>query len=120
MRKDIELNGASPAAQTEIITVDALIVGAGFSGCYLLHKLRSAGFNAKIVEAGSGYGGVWHWNCYPGARVDSPVPIYEYDIPELWKSWSWPERFPSGLQIQQYFNFVDQKLDLKRDTIFNT
>ncbi|KAK2734701.1 hypothetical protein FQN57_001471 [Myotisia sp. PD_48] len=109
----------TPTPESEL-EVDALIVGAGFSGCYMLHKLRSAGFRAKIVEAGDGYGGTWHWNCYPGARVDSPVPIYEYSIPELWKTWSWSERFPSGVEIQQYFNHVDSVLGLRKDTIWNT
>lgn len=118
MRKDIQ--SPKETATTEVTEVDALIVGAGFSGCYLLHKLRKAGFNTKLVEAGDGYGGVWHWNCYPGARVDSPVPIYEYDIPEVWQSWSWPEMFPSGRQIQQYFEHVDKKLNLSKDTIWNT
>ena len=64
---------------------DALIVGAGFSGIYLLHKLRNAGFNVLLVDAAAEPGGIWYWNCYPGARVDSQVPIYEYSIPEVWK-----------------------------------
>lgn len=116
-----ELQPAKAAAPTAGVTeVDVLIVGAGFSGCYLLHKLRVAGFKAKVIEAGNGYGGVWHWNCYPGARVDSPVPIYEYDIPEVWRSWSWPEMFPSGPQIREYFEHVDRLLDLSKDTIWNT
>jgi cation diffusion facilitator CzcD-associated flavoprotein CzcO len=60
-------------------------VGAGFGGIYLMHKLRQAGFKCKIMEAGSDIGGIWHWNCYPGARVDSQIPIYEYSLPEIWK-----------------------------------
>lgn len=67
------------------VETDVLIVGAGFGGIYLMHKLRQQGFRCKIFEAGSDIGGIWHWNCYPGARVDSQVPIYEYSIPEIWK-----------------------------------
>lgn len=55
---------------------DAVIVGAGFSGIYLLHKLRDAGFKVLLVDAAAQPGGIWYWNCYPGARVDSQVPLY--------------------------------------------
>jgi hypothetical protein len=67
------------------LETDVLIVGAGFGGIYLMHKLRQQGFKCKIMEAGSSIGGVWHWNCYPGARVDSQVPVYEYSMPEIWQ-----------------------------------
>ena len=67
------------------LETDVLIVGAGFGGVYLMHKLRQLGFKCKIYEAGKELGGIWHWNCYPGARVDTQVPIYEYSIPEVWK-----------------------------------
>src|SRR3546814_1777875 len=65
---------------------DAVIVGAGFSGIYLLHKLRDAGFNVLLVDAAADPGGIWHWNCYPGARVDSQIPLYEFSMPEVWRS----------------------------------
>lgn len=65
--------------------VEVLIVGAGFGGIYLLHNLRKRGFKCHVYEAGTDSGGIWHWNCYPGARVDTQVPIYEYSIPEVWK-----------------------------------
>lgn len=68
------------------LETDVLIVGAGFGGVYLMHKLRDElGFNCKIYEAGKELGGIWHWNCYPGARVDTQVPIYEYSIEKIWK-----------------------------------
>jgi heterodisulfide reductase subunit A-like polyferredoxin len=67
------------------LETDVLIVGAGFGGIYLMHKLRQQGLNCKIMEAGSDIGGIWHWNCYPGARVDSQIPVYEYSLPEIWK-----------------------------------
>ena len=68
------------------LETDVLIVGAGFGGVYLMHRLRDElGFKCKIYEAGTELGGIWHWNCYPGARVDTQVPIYEYSLPEIWK-----------------------------------
>lgn len=76
------------------LEVDCLIIGAGFGGVYLLHKLRKEGYSCKIFEAGTDLGGIWHWNCYPGARVDSLVPVYEYSIPEVWKDWTWSEAYP--------------------------
>ena len=66
---------------------DALIIGAGFSGIYLLHRLRQAGFRTRLIDAAAEPGGIWYWNCYPGARVDSHVPIYEFSLPELWRDW---------------------------------
>jgi cation diffusion facilitator CzcD-associated flavoprotein CzcO len=66
-------NGISP---TDNLDVDVLIVGAGFGGCYMLHRLRDElGLKVKVLEAGNDIGGIWHWNCYPGARVDSDVPV---------------------------------------------
>uniref|UniRef100_A0A7E4UYQ8 Flavin-containing monooxygenase n=1 Tax=Panagrellus redivivus TaxID=6233 RepID=A0A7E4UYQ8_PANRE len=100
--------------------VDVLIVGAGFSGVYLLHKLRGAGFKVKIFEAGTAFGGTWRWNCYPGARVDSDLPVYELSLPEVWKNWTWKERFPGWQELQDYFDYCDHKLDLHKDTAFNT
>lgn len=98
---------------------EVLIIGAGFSGVYQLYRLRKQGFNAKLFDAGSDFGGVWHWNCYPGARVDSHIPNYEYSIEEVWQDWCWTERFPGWQELQRYFTHVDQKLDLKRDTEFD-
>ncbi|MBI3257640.1 MAG: NAD(P)-binding protein, partial [Actinobacteria bacterium] len=66
---------------------DVVIVGAGFGGLYQLHRLRDLGLSVALVEAGSGLGGIWHWNCYPGARVDSHVPVYEYSDEKVWRDW---------------------------------
>lgn len=74
----------------------------------------------QIFEAGSDLGGIWHWNCYPGARVDSPVPVYEYSIPEVWKDWTWTETYPGWKELRSYFDHVDKTLDIKKDVIFNT
>jgi cyclohexanone monooxygenase len=100
--------------------LDVLIIGAGFNGVYQLHRLREKGFSVKIFEAGECLGGIWYWNCYPGARVDSHVPNYEFSIKEVWEDWNWTERFPGWEELRQYFAHVDKKLDLSRDIQFNT
>lgn len=91
---------------------DAVIVGAGFSGIYLLHKLRDAGFNVLLVDAAADPGGIWHWNCYPGARVDLQIPLYEFSIPEVWRPWTWSERFPGWAELRAYFRHVCDTLNL--------
>jgi cyclohexanone monooxygenase len=100
--------------------LDALIIGAGFSGVYLLHRLRECGFRVRLLEAGADLGGIWYWNCYPGARVDSHVPNYEFSIEELWRDWSWTERFPAWDELRRYFRHVDEKLGLSRDIRFDS
>ncbi|KAI3621181.1 cyclohexanone monooxygenase [Moniliophthora roreri] len=99
---------------------DVLIVGAGFGGVYTLHQTRNLGFSVKIFESGSDLGGIWFWNRYPGARVDSHIPLYEFSMPELWKDWTWSERFPSWTELREYFQYMDSKLDLKKDIRFNS
>jgi cyclohexanone monooxygenase len=101
-------------------TLDVLIVGAGFSGVYLLDRLRTLGFKVRVVEAGSGLGGIWHWNCYPGARVDSPCWVYQFSREEIWREWNWNEVYPGFQEMRAYFEFVDKKLDLGRDIRFDT
>lgn len=100
--------------------LDALVVGAGFNGLYQLYQLREHGFSVRLVEASSGLGGVWHTNCYPGARVDSHVPNYEYSIEAVWRDWNWTERFPGRDEICRYFEHVDRVLDLRRDIDLDT
>ncbi|KAJ8503327.1 hypothetical protein ONZ45_g10964 [Pleurotus djamor] len=100
--------------------LDVLIVGAGFAGVYQLYQFRKRGYNVKAVEAGDGLGGTWHWNRYPGARVDSDTPIYAYTMEDLWKGWEWKQRFPGWEELQSYFAYVDGKLDISRDVQFNT
>ena len=108
------------AAPDLIDDVDVLIVGAGFSGLYQLHRLRQLGFTTKIYEAAPELGGVWYWNCYPGARCDTHGSLYQFSNEELWKEWDFDELFPSWDQIRAYFHYVDRKLDLSRDIRFNT
>ena len=100
--------------------LDAIIVGAGFSGLYLLDRLREQGLKVHLVEAGSDIGGIWHWNCNPGARVDSTCGIYQFSREDLWREWDWSERFPGFAEMRAYFEFVDEKLDLSRDVSFQT
>ena len=100
--------------------LDVLVVGAGFSGLYQLHRLRQRGFSAKIYEAAPDLGGVWYWNCYPGARYDTHGPLYQYSLDELWQDWDFDELYPSWDKIREYFHYVDRKLDLSRDIRFDT
>lgn len=98
--------------------LDCLIIGAGFSGTYALYILRKLGLNVHVFEAGKGLGGVWHWNRYPGARVDSEIPYYQYSIPEIWKTWNWSQRFPGHEELRKYFAHVDKVLNLRKDISF--
>ena len=100
--------------------LDVLIVGAGFAGVYQLHQLRKRGFNVRIVDAAATLGGIWYWNCYPGARVDTHVPMYEFSDEDLWRDWNWSERFPDWAELRSYFEYVDKKWDLSKDISFNT
>lgn len=101
---------------------DAIIVGAGFSGLYQLHKLRDElGLKVRIIEKASGIGGTWFWNRYPGARCDSESYYYCYSFnKEIEQSWEWSERYPEHGEIRKYLNYVADKLDLKSDIQLNT
>src|SRR6266852_1631244 len=99
--------------------LDVIVVGAGFAGLYLLDRLRGMGMSVQVFEAGDAPGGVWYWNCYPGARVDSPGPMYQFSRDDLWRDWKFSELYPSWQEIREYFHYVDRKLDLSRDTRFN-
>ncbi len=100
---------------------DVVIVGAGFAGLYQLHRLRGLGMTAKVIEAGSGVGGTWYWNRYPGARCDVESMQYSYAFSEeLQQEWHWPELFSAQPDILKYANHVADKLDLRRDILFDT
>jgi cation diffusion facilitator CzcD-associated flavoprotein CzcO len=102
-------------------TFDAIIIGAGISGLYQLHKLRGLGLNTRIYEAGEGVGGTWYWNRYPGARFDSESYSYQYSFSsELLDEWDWSEHFSAQPETLRYVNFVADKLDLRRDIRFKT
>jgi acetone monooxygenase (methyl acetate-forming) len=100
---------------------DVIVVGAGLSGMYQLHKLRERGFKARVLEAGTGVAGTWYWNRYPGARCDSTAECYQYWFSEeLLNEWNWSERFPAQPETERYLNYVADKFDLRRDIQFNT
>ena len=99
---------------------DVVIIGAGFSGIYLLIKLRELGFQVHLVDAAPGVGGVWHWNCYPGARVDTHCDIYQFSDPEIWQDWEWRERFPGWAEMRSYFEHVDAKRAVSKDITYGT
>ena len=101
---------------------DAVIVGAGFSGLYMLHSLRDRlGLSVRVIEAGEGVGGTWYWNRYPGARCDSDSYVYCYTFDrQLLKEWEWTERYPEQPEILRYLNHVADRFDLKRDIQFGS
>jgi cyclohexanone monooxygenase len=110
----------SVVGQGTAYELDALVVGAGFSGLFQLARLRELGFSVKLLEANGGMGGVWYANRYPGIRVDTPGPIYQYSSQDIWKEWEFSELYPSGAELREYFEHVDRKLELSRDIHFNT
>jgi cation diffusion facilitator CzcD-associated flavoprotein CzcO len=87
---------AIPTHNDEIEDLDVILVGAGFAGFYLLDRLRGMGMSVQVFEAGDGPGGVWYWNCYPGARVTSPAPMYQFSRDDLWRDWKFSELIPRG------------------------
>lgn len=113
-------NPKTMAENAQIIKCDALVVGAGFSGVSMLYRLRKLGLTAKIFEAGDGFGGTWYWNRYPGARVDSEFPFYQLNIPEVYTTWTFKERYPDHRELRAYFSHVDSVLNIKKDTYFNS
>src|SRR5713226_1371538 len=101
--------------------LDAVIVGAGLSGLYMLHRLRGLGLSARVYEAGSGVGGTWYWNRYPGARCDIESMDYSYSFSdELQQEWRWTERYAGQAEILRYINHVADRFDLRRDIQFET
>ena len=101
--------------------LDAVIVGAGFAGMYALHKLRGLGLTVQAFEAGTGVGGTWYWNRYPGARCDVESLEYSYSFSDpLQQEWEWPERFSAQPDILRYANHVADRFDLRRNIQFGT
>jgi acetone monooxygenase (methyl acetate-forming) len=101
--------------------LDALIIGTGVAGLYQLHQLREQGLNVRAYDSASNVGGTWYWNRYPGSRFDSEGYIYQYLFSEdLYKGWSWSEKFPGQPEIERWLNYVADRLDLRKDIQFNT
>jgi cation diffusion facilitator CzcD-associated flavoprotein CzcO len=101
--------------------LDAVVVGAGFAGLYMLHRLRGLGVSVQVFEAGAGVGGTWYWNRYPGARCDVESMDYSYSFSdELQQEWTWTERYAAQPEILKYINHVADRFDLRRDIKFST
>ncbi len=101
--------------------VDAVVVGAGFSGLYLCHRLVQEGFSIRAFEAGGDVGGTWYWNRYPGARCDIESVQYSYQFsPELQQEWTWSERYASQPELLAYIEHVADRFDLRRHITFDT
>ena len=109
----------SPARPADL---DAVVIGAGFSGLYMLHRLRDVmGLTARVYETGGGVGGTWYWNRYPGARSDSDSYLYCYSFDrDLLQEWEWSERYPEQHEIRAYLEHVTERYDLAKDIQFDT
>jgi cation diffusion facilitator CzcD-associated flavoprotein CzcO len=102
-------------------SIDTVIVGAGFSGLYMLHRLRQLGVSARVYEAAPSVGGTWYWNRYPGARVDIESQEYSYSFsPELDAEWTWSERYASQPELLRYLNHVADRFELRPDVRLET
>ena len=119
MRERIETPHNGP--HDELTRTDAVVIGAGIGGMYMVHRLRGMNMSVRGIEAGSDVGGVWYWNRYPGARCDLMSIDYSYSFSEeVQQEWTWPEQFASQPDILSYIGFVADKLDLRKHFQFNT
>ena len=105
-----------------IPTYDVVVIGAGFAGIYLVHKLRDElGLDVKVFERGAGVGGTWYWNRYPGARCDFESDYYSFSFnDEIQQEWDWTERYAPQPEILRYANYVADKLDVRGNIELNT
>ena len=95
-------------------TYDVVVVGAGFAGLYMLHRLRGQGLSVRVYEQGGDVGGTWYWNRYPGARCDVESMQYSYSFSdELQQEWNWTERYAPQPEILKYANHVADRFDLR-------
>jgi cyclohexanone monooxygenase len=116
------MSNTNSQTATEGTDYDAVVVGAGFSGLYQLHRLRDElGLSVKVIEKADDVGGTWYWNRYPGARCDSESHIYCYSFnEEIMEEWQWSERYPEQPEVLEYLRFVADNLDLRKDIEFET
>ena len=116
-----EVTPSSRPAVKQGPTYDAVVVGAGFAGMYMLYRLRRLGLTVRVYERGDGVGGTWYWNRYPGARCDTESMTYSYSFSsELEQEWDWTERYATQPEILKYANHVADRFDLRRDIQFET
>src|SRR5450755_2800406 len=116
MAMNIAANSAARATDYDVV-----VVGAGFAGLYSLYRLRGLAYSVRVFEAGTGVGGTWYWNRYPGARVDIESREYSYSFSaELEHEWKWTEQYASQPELEAYANHVADRFDLKRDIQFET
>ncbi len=112
---------AERPGQGHVAEYDAIVIGAGISGMFMLYRLRELGLTTRVFEMGSGVGGTWYWNRYPGARFDSESWTYGYSFSkELMQEWDWKEHFSPQPDTLEYLNYVADKFDLRRDMQFHS
>jgi cation diffusion facilitator CzcD-associated flavoprotein CzcO len=112
---------AEQPARDQVTEYDAIVIGAGISGMFMLYRLRELGMTARVFEAGTNIGGTWYWNRYPGARFDSESWTYGYSFSkELQQEWDWKEHFSPQPDTLDYLNYVADKFDLRRDMQFRS
>src|SRR5580704_3988713 len=122
MMSENQTTQAYPAETGRSGDFDAIVVGAGFAGLYMLHSLRKLGLSVRVYEQGGDVGGTWYWNRYPGARCDSESVYYMFSdhmSEDILAEWDWSERFAAQPEILRYLNFVTDKMDLRRDIQFD-
>lgn len=113
--------GRCDGAEKDVRVFDAVVVGAGWAGMYLLIRLRELGMSVRVLEMASGVGGTWYWNAYPGSRCDVPVVGYSYSFsPELEQEWEWTEKYATQPELERYANHVADRFDLRRDIQLDT
>src|SRR5579863_9889599 len=113
------ISGKDHAAGIE--AYDVVVVGAGFAGMYMLHRLRGQQLSVRLFEQGGDVGGTWYWNRYPGARCDVESMQYSYSFSdELQQEWNWSERYASQPEILRYAGHVADRFDLRSHIQFNT
>jgi cation diffusion facilitator CzcD-associated flavoprotein CzcO len=111
----------APTATEARTHFDAIVIGAGMSGMYQLLRLRELGLSVRVFEAGTGVGGTWYWNRYPGARFDSESYSYQFSFSkELLQEWNWTEHFAGQPETLRYLNHVADKFDLRKDIQFRS
>ncbi len=111
----------TPTSARHTTDFDAIVIGAGFAGMYMLHRLRGLGMTVRVYERGDGVGGTWYWNRYPGARCDTESVTYSYSFSEpLEQEWVWTERYATQPEILAYANHVATRFDLRRDIQLET